>query len=408
MTRRTVKAPIVYEGGCSIKPQRVLYVLAVLQALLGARVLLRFVRGARGQRIGPAERPASSPSADQQVSIIVPVLNEIGRLAPCLEGLLAQGDEVREIAVVDGGSVDGTPALVAGYAARDPRVRLIDASPVPADWNGKAWGLHVGQQQTAPDTGWVLTIDADVRPTAPLVRSLLAHAEKEDLEVLSVATLQEVSGPGEALVHPSMLTTLVYRFGLPGSATRRVGAVQANGQCLLVRRQALARCGGFERVRTSRCEDVTLARCLVAAGHAAGFYEAGALVSARMYESGRETWQSWPRSLPLRDRYTRFSSLAGLVEVTLVQALPLPLLVTLRLLHGRQRVIFLVNVVLAMTRLGVLGGTRRAYLRPPWTYWLSPLCDLPVAIVLWASVLRRSHTWRGRALVADATSVQLG
>jgi dolichol-phosphate mannosyltransferase len=50
-------------------------------------------------------------------------------------------------------------------------------------------------------------------------------------------------------------------------------------------------------------------------------------------------------------------------------------------------------------RIGVLVGAARAYVTKPWTYWLSPLADLPVAFALFASALRRRHTWRGRELV---------
>ena len=47
----------------------------------------------------------------------------------------------------------------------------------------------------------------------------------------------------------------------------------------------------------------------------------------------------------------------------------------------------------------VLAGTARAYPNPPWTYWLSPLADLPVAIKLLQSAFRRQHTWRGRTII---------
>jgi dolichol-phosphate mannosyltransferase len=367
--------------------------LGFLQVVLGARVAARLLRGAGGQRIRAV---AEAPPAAERVAVIVPVLNEIDRLGPCLEGLIAHGPEVGQILVVDGGSTDGTGRLVARHAARDPRVRLIDASPVPPDWNGKAWGLQVGlERATAP---WVLTIDADVRPAPPLARSLLAHARRAGLGALSVATLQELGGPGAALVHPALLATLIYRQGLPGHARWRVGEVLANGQCFLVRRALLDALGGFAAVRDSVCEDVTLARALARAGQAVGFYEAGELVTCAMYASGRETWREWPRSLPLRDRFTPLSSLVGLIEVTLVQALP-PLL--LPLLGGPQAGgwIGAVNAALVIMRLGVLIGAARAYRRRPWTYWLSPLCDLPAAIQLWRGALRRRHVWRGRTVV---------
>lgn len=385
---------------------RLLTSLALAQLALGARVVWRFAATAGGHRVRPSTQ---APAASDGVSVIVPVLNEERRLAPCLAGLVAQGPEVGEILVVDGGSTDGTRELVAGYQARDARVRLIDASPVPSDWNGKIWGLQVGLEQGRPDTSWVLTVDADVRPAPLLVRSLLAHAHQEGVGALSVATLQEVAGPGVALVHPALLATLVYRFGMPGRVPRRVRAVQANGQCFLARRGMLRRTEAFRRARASTCEDITIARCLVAAGYSVGFYEAGELVAAEMYQSWRETWRNWPRSLPLRDHYVRAASLVGLAEVTLAQALPLPLLVGLCawLIAGRPaeraglRWLLATSGALALVRLGVLCGTARAYRRRPSTYWLSPLCDVPVAVALWRSTLRRRHVWRGRVLVRE-------
>ena len=83
--------------------------------------------------------------------MIVPVLNEHDRLVPCLEGLIAQGKEVAEIVVVDGGSDDGTQELARAYSQRDLRVRLVDASPIPENWNGKAWGLQVGLDSASPN-----------------------------------------------------------------------------------------------------------------------------------------------------------------------------------------------------------------------------------------------------------------
>lgn len=380
--------------------ERPLAVVVLAQALLGLRVLARFLSSAGGRRIRAVAAP---PAGGEQVAVVVPVLDERERLAPCLEGLLAQGPEVAAILVVDGGSVDGTPDLVRQFSARDARVRLIDASPVPGDWNGKAWGLRAGVARADPQVAWILTIDADVRPAPLLARSLLAHARDTGLAALSVATRQEIAGPGEGLLHPAMLATLVYRFGLPGQATSRVSRVQANGQCFLLRRDALERSGALHAARASRCEDVTMARCLAAGGWAVGFYEADDLAWVKMYPNWRETWRNWPRSLPLRDQYYRRGALAGLVEVSLVQALPLPLLLLLlmapRSLAGR-RCMLAVNTVLVLTRLGVLCGAARAYRRRPWSYWLSPLCDLAVVARLWLSVAQRRQTWRGRVLVS--------
>ncbi len=331
------------------------------------------------------------------MAVIVPVLNEVNRLAPCLEGLSAQGSEVAQILVVDGGSLDGTQELVRSIAQRDSRIQLIDASPIPVDWNGKAWGLQCGLQARDGSTSWILTIDADVRPRPKLTRSLLDYARMRRLAVLSVATRQEIETLGEGLVHPAFLTTLVYRFGIPGCITHKPAEIQANGQCFLVRPELLRAVGGFAAVKGSICEDVTLARLIAATGEPVGFFEAGDLVSARMYRDGWTTMREWPRSLPMRDRFFGWRDLVHLLEIVTIQSAPLPLLV----IGKRARLpgwFTSLQAILLVTRLGVLIGTRRAYPHRPWTFWASPLFDLPASMLLLAGAMRRRFIWRGRAL----------
>jgi len=369
--------------------------LAVVQTLAGIKVVLRLARTMRGERI----KISDAPLPGERVTVLVPVLNERGRLGPCLAGLIAQPSEVAEILVVDGGSNDGTQDLVSTFAARDDRVRLVDASPIPSGWNGKAHGLQVGLDRADPCSAWILTIDADVRPAPGLGRSLLSHAIRSEVAATSIATTQRLSGVAEGIVHPALLTTLVYRFGIPGQTTRRVAAVQANGQCALYQREPLARGGGFTIARASVCEDVTIARALASNGYAVGFHESDGLASVEMYASWSDAWRNWTRSLPLRDQYAGRAGWLGLTEVALAQALPLPLLLMLWRSVPRPRFALTINGLLVLVRLGVLVGTARAYTWRPWTYWLSPLADLPVAVQLWRNALRRTHVWRGRTVV---------
>ena len=98
---------------------------------------------------------------------------------PCLDGLLAQGPEVGEILIVDGGSTDGTRDLVRAYARRDRRLRLVEAGPAPDDWNGKVWGLDVGERALSSERG----VAADARRgraavarTCPLARRARSNA----------------------------------------------------------------------------------------------------------------------------------------------------------------------------------------------------------------------------------------
>lgn len=362
--------------------------LLLAQVALGARVIARMIRTAGGEHL-------ESASTEGRCVVLLPVLNEASRLGPTLASLAMTNDAVLRILVVDGGSTDGTCDIVEAAAKLDTRIELLAAGSAPDGVNGKAWQLQHGLD-AAGETDWILTVDADVEIAPQLPASLIARAEADGLRLLSAGTSQQVADRGDAALHPSMLTTLVYRFGIPGKPTSDPAEVQANGQCFLIRRDLLQELGGFASVQVEIAEDVALARAAARAGERVGFVEADGLATASMYAGWRETWDGWLRSLPLFDRRNPELTDLGLAEVTLVQAAPL-LLLPYHLAAG-HRLAAAVNAGLLVARLGTLAGTRRAYVDPPATYWLSPLCDPAVAVGLWLSRARRTHRWRGREI----------
>jgi dolichol-phosphate mannosyltransferase len=360
------------------------------------RAIARLLKLSPGLRVEPSDTPRMD-----RLTILLPVLNESRRIVPCLQSLIAQPAEAAEILVVDGGSTDGTPQIVERYHVLDERVRLIDASPVDPRWTGKAWGLNVGLQASDAHSDWILCVDADVRASPRLVRSLLNHATRTGVKSFSLATKQRLAGLADALIHPAMLTTLIYRFGSPGRSTRNVHRALANGQCFISRRETLLRTAAFFAARASLCEDITIVRRLAECGEAIGFYESEGLVDVSMYSDWRETWVNWPRSLPMRDQYFGWREWLGLCKVFLLQALPLPVFL-FSAFFGRLSWLVLLTGTLVLLRLGILAGTARAYQPRPWTFWLSPLCDLPVALKLFASAFARKHVWRGRVYMRRA------
>jgi|GEM_PF-624746 len=60
-----------------------------------------------------------------KIAAVMAVFNGAGQLPATLESLAAQTEPDYELIVVDDGSTDGTAALLAGAAERDPRIRVI-------------------------------------------------------------------------------------------------------------------------------------------------------------------------------------------------------------------------------------------------------------------------------------------
>lgn len=63
--------------------------------------------------------------SDPRVSVIVPVHNSEKYLEECLDSILAQTERDIEVICVDDGSTDSSPEILAGYAERDNRLRII-------------------------------------------------------------------------------------------------------------------------------------------------------------------------------------------------------------------------------------------------------------------------------------------
>jgi hypothetical protein len=114
------------------------------------------------------------------------------------------------------------------------------------------------------------------------------------------------------------------------------------------------------------------ARLAARAGDDVGFYEADGLVEVTMYADWREAWRNWPRSVATRDAHWGVAGWLGLLEVLLVQALPVPLLLTRWPVGAPRRL----NLLLLAVRAGMLVGMARTYPSRAPTHWFSPLLDV--------------------------------
>ncbi len=316
-----------------------------------------------------------------QITVVVPARNEAERIGPCLD-LVCHDPAVAEVIVVDDHSTDGTADI-----ARAAGARVVVAGPLPTGWAGKCWAVQQGV--LAASTEWVVALDADTEPSIGLATALVDRSITDGWDLLTVSGRFRCPAPALQALHPSLLTTLVYRYGPPGSSrpTSDVRSL-ANGQCMTFRREVFLNAGGFKPVADSLVEDVALARQWSAAGRRVGFLDASGLLTVAMHTDAADAWRGWGRSLPLGGVAGRREQAEGLVVVWLAQALPL-----LRLVLG---IADTVDAVLLMARLGTLFGTRRAYEKPSAAFWLSPLADVPVAARLTQSTLRPERTWRGR------------
>ena len=358
----------------------------VVQAAAAAVVLVRLLPGAR--RPAPLRPHVGTLDGAPTVAVIVPARDEAHRIGPLLAAVTVD-PQVTEVVVVDDESSDGTAEL-----ARAAGARVVVGGPLPDGWVGKPWALEQGLE--AATSEWVVALDADVVPQSGFVAALLDAVDRGGWDVLTVGPRFVVGSPGEQLLHPAMLATIVYRFGAP-SGTVTPGRAMGNGQCLIARRTRLIELGGFSAAAGHLTDDIALVRALAREGAAVGFLDGSRLVEVDMHDSVAELWREWGRSLPMADATPAVQQAADLIVVWLTQALPLP-----RLLARRGTA---VDVALLVLRAGVVAATAASYRRPAPLTWLAPLADGPAAARLSWCAVRPVRRWRGRSYPRSARRV---
>ena len=183
------------------------------------------------------------------VAAIIPARNEAQTVFPTIEALLRQDyPGPFSISLVDDGSEDGTGELARSASDGSRPLRIISGTELAPGWTGKLWALSQGlddARSTQPDTTYFLLTDADIVFEPDLLRRLVAKAEDEELDLVSLMAMLHCRGFWERLLIPAFVFffQMVYPFSHVNDPNRTDAA--AAGGCMLVRTTALDRSGGI-------------------------------------------------------------------------------------------------------------------------------------------------------------------
>ncbi len=369
-------------------------------------VVVWLIRRALGQRNALGRLRTAEPLPNPEtprVAVVVPARDESLNIGACVESLLSQelpADRLHLI-VVDDSSSDDTAQIVAELAARDPRVTLVSAPPLPPDWNGKVHACCVGAR-AASDAEWLCFLDADMRAQPALLASALEAARARSIGLLSLAPRHRLESFAERLILPCGLYLLGFsqdlaRIQAPGS-----GEVVATGQFMLLRREIYERAGGWGAVRNEICEDLEFARLLKRRGERVLLLDASELLATRMYTGWKTLWPGIAKNLSVMLGGPRRTVASALIAVALGWAAVLiPMWDAVGYLHGTRGAWGALAPALAgsAAALGLhLAGA--AHFRIPFYYGLLfPLGYTVGALLAFDSlrwrVVRRVH-WKGR------------
>ena len=117
--------------------------------------------------------------------------------------------------------------------------------------------------------------------------------------LLSYSPEQEVHGFWEKAVMPVIFAELASTYRPSEVSDPASPAAAANGQYMLISREAYDAVGGHAAVATSLLEDVALARAVKASGRKIFFRYGGDAVRTRMYRSFAQLREGWTKNLVL-------------------------------------------------------------------------------------------------------------
>ena len=344
----------------------------------------------------------------------MPARNEADVIGRALASLLRQDYRgPLDVILVDDHSDDGTAeaaAVAAGDSGRGERLHLVRARPLPAGWSGKLWALSeglAGAQESVPGARYLWLTDADIEHQPATLGHLVAKAEAERLDLVSLMVALSCEGAWERLLIPPFVFFFqkLYPFAWVEDPRRRTAA--AAGGCILVSSARLAAAGGLAKIKDALIDDCALARLIKnpAVGGSLWLGLATESRSIRPYEGLAPIWRMVARSAYTQLGHSPLLLAATLVGMALVYLAP-PLLALGAPLHGQPWPALAGLAAWALMALAVW-PTLRLYRQPPWLAPLLPLAALLYGAMTFDSALRhwrgRGGAWKGRVRSAPGT-----
>ncbi len=370
------------------------------------------------RRLGEAGEPLGEWPA---VIALVPARDEQDVIAAALGSLLAQDyPGPLKIVVIDDNSRDATAAAAraaaTGLRAED-RLILVRARPPLPGWAGKTWALNEGLNEVrrrSLDAAYVWLSDADIAHGPATLRRLVAKAERERLDLVSLMAELSCGGVWARLLIPPFVFFFqkLYPFSWVADRNRRSAA--AAGGCVLLRTEALSAAGGFTAIRDALIDDCALANRIkpIARARDRGIWLglADDSRSLRPYRDLRSIWDMVARSA-----YTQLHTspllLAGTLLGMALTYLAPPLALLAWPWHGSDLAAVAGGAAWALMAAAFL-PTLRLYRQPPWRAALLPISALLYSLMTVDSAWRhwrgRGGAWKGRMAAQTLEDAGLG
>jgi chlorobactene glucosyltransferase len=352
----------------------------------------------------PGEVPL--PESAPHVSIIVPVRNEEATIDACVASLLRQDYPDFDVTLIDDGSTDATPHLLAEWARQDQRVQVHHVDRLPHGWAGKAHALHTGVTLTQGE--WLLFTDADTCHAPQTLRLMVGHALGQQDDLLSMRmTLMTLSGAAMPLLMSVSEILLAHRMTPAEVRDPASPSAFAFGQYILLRREAYLATGGYAAtgLRMASIEDLALAIHFKQHRQRIELVNGRGLIKNRQWTTWKSFRQGWERGCcgELVRSHMPFVSLPGGLALIAYGLMP-PAVLLQALYSGKvRRLSILLASIVLLAQINAKRCFDREYnLAFPWALtapiaWVA--CGILLLDVARLILSGRGTDWKGRQLV---------
>jgi hopene-associated glycosyltransferase HpnB len=229
--------------------------------------------------------------------------------------------------------------------------------------------------------------DADIVHAPDTLRRLVARAEQNKLDLTSLMVLLQAKTLPERALIPAFLFFFLKLYPPRWITDLSSSAAGAAGGCIVLRREALERIGGFAAIRGEVIDDCALARAVKHSGGRIWMGLTRASVSLRSYGSFGEIRDMIARTAFTQLHYSAFFLFGALLGMFFTYFAPVALLFAQ---SWPPRILGLAAWTLMLLS---FSPTIRFYrLSPLW----APLLPLAAAFFSYATLLSAARYWLGR------------
>lgn len=332
--------------------------------------------------------PAPEPARYPRVVAVIPARNEAEGVGRCVTSLLDQdypGDFV--IVLVDDHSHDGT-AEIAREAARgrDDRLTIVAARSLPGGWTGKLWALSEGIRQIASSPDLYLFTDADIAHHRTNLRELVARLEAEQRDMVSLMVKLHCESFAEKFLIPPFVFFFALLYPFAWSNDPRKATAAAAGGCVLLRRSAYERIGGYDAIKGALIDDCALAAAVKHSGGSIWLGLTQGTESLRLYPDVADIWNMVARTAYTQLQYSPLLLAGTVLGLALTYLAPILLLFA----GGTAS---LLGLAAWLMMAGAYAPMLRFYGRS--LLW-APLLPAAASVYLGATMASAWRHWRGR------------